>query len=612
MNVNTTRPFALFENQSLSQGVFPFEFYSDPVQEIQTRHSAEVGGCLQKIQTLSTQGYFLVGYLAYEAFDKNSPPSDDPLIYFCAFRERHSLTRQEFEKNVLPQLTDFHSPLVVSNFKVNETFTSYKNKLLQIKEHQRQGETYQVNFTMKSRFHWQGEPFQFFLELKKYQKVSMAAFFHFDRDICSYSPELFIRKDHNIITAKPMKGTAPRGQNRAADELIISQMQSDKKTMSENLMIVDLIRNDLGQVALPGTVKVPHLFEVETFATLHQMTSTVQAHVDPGIDFETLLHALFPCGSITGAPKKSTMKIIRDLEGEPRGLYTGAIGYILPSGDFVFNVAIRTLIFRHSDTSLKSGLRSGLKIGEMGLGSGIVFGSDIKKEWDECLLKGKFVGLINSRYQLIESFRFQTSTRTFLRLDLHLDRISESAATLGFTCPIEKIKNDLLKLKELLLNNSADQKIRLLLSQSGEYTLTYHPLEPTPQEYQVLCCQKPIQKQSLLQQHKTTERSFYDECFAKAVALGYDEILFFNQDGNCVEGSRHNLIIKTDQGLITPPISDGALPGVFRQSLFQDPSVSIHEQSFDWTELIGATEVYLCNSVRGMVRAKISPTRMSL
>jgi para-aminobenzoate synthetase/4-amino-4-deoxychorismate lyase len=629
MHVETAKPFALFENQTPSQGQHPYEIYSTSIEEIKTSEGDEVVDCLQKLQTLSAQGYFLVGYLAYEAFEYATKTSKTPLLHFHAFAERHSFTREIFEETILPQLIKIDevsaSPLVVWEFQVNETFTSYKNKLAKIKEYQRQGDTYQVNFTMKARFHWRGEAFQFFLELKKYQQVAMAAFFHFDQDICSYSPELFIQKDQNLITARPMKGTAPRGATPDADDLIISQMRLDKKTLSENLMIVDLIRNDLGQIALPGTVSVPRLFEVETYSTLHQMTSTVQAQVDPALKFETLMQALFPCGSITGAPKKSTMKIIRELENEPRGLYTGAIGCIQPTGHFVFNVAIRTLLLTKN--------ASGLNDGEMGLGSGIVYSSEVEREWEECLLKGKFVGLVNSPIQLIETFRYQRTidsyqrkSECYLRLNLHLQRLKKSAEALGFACPLEKIRNDLLnninvvdKITDVDHINSehrlstceTDRRVRLLLFQDGSFRWTHHPIEPTPEVYQVLCCQIPVEKNSILQQHKTTARSFYDRLYRKAVSLGFDEILFFNENDNCIEASRHNLIIKTDEGFLTPPLSDGALPGIFRQTLLEDLSFGLREQSFGWKQLSQAREVYLCNSVRGMVRAKISARRIS-
>lgn len=623
MLFNAERPFALFENQLDFDIKFPYQLFFDPIKEIKTHKRAEVIENFNQIQDLSKKGYFLAGFVDYDALTETADSiiTKDPLLHFYAFAERQCLSLDEFEKKILPVLTENRSnirknsyegfckqnePSVVYEFQVNETFESYQKKIEKIKEYQRQGDTYQVNFTMKNRFKWQGVAFDFFRELKKYQKVSMAAFFHFDRDICSYSPELFIRKDSDLVTSKPMKGTAPRGLDRGEDEILINQMRRDTKTMSENLMIVDLIRNDLGRIALPGTVKVPKLFEVESYSTLHQMTSTVQAQVDPALKFAEIMQALFPCGSITGAPKKSTMNIIRELEAEPRQLYTGALGYMLPSGDFVFNVAIRTLVLNNYE--------SGVNEGKMGIGSGIVYESETVKEWEECLLKAKFIKMINSPIQLIETFRYEAKSRSFLRLQLHLQRLAQSAMIFGFNLPLEKIKEELDNLFNQFsveqpsgTNSICDKKIRLLLYQGGAFQLTHSLVETAKQTYKVICCKVPIYKQSIFQRHKTTVRDFYENFLQKAVNQGYDEILFFNEDQKCVEACRHNVIIKKGEKLLTPPVADGALPGVFRQSLFLDETISICEKSFGWEELITADEVFLCNSVRGQVRAEILP-----
>jgi para-aminobenzoate synthetase/4-amino-4-deoxychorismate lyase len=629
MSFDAEKPFALFENQIDNNIIEIFEIFFNPVEEIITYQHEKSLDCFDRISKLSKQGLYLVGYVAYEAMTDflKSGNSDFPVLHFYAFSERKSLGAADFENDILPILrksdgrTFFpdrdkidmvENPLIVYDFQVNETFASYQEKILKIKQYQRQGDTYQVNFTMKNRFKWQGSAFDFFLELKKYQKVSMAAYLHFGRDICSYSPELFIRRDGNLITSKPMKGTAPRGLDASEDELIVRQMREDSKTMSENLMIVDLIRNDLGRIALPGTVTVPKLFEIESYATLHQMTSTVQAQVLPELGLKEIMQALFPCGSITGAPKRSTMKIIQELEAEPRQLYTGALGYILPGGDFKFNVAIRTLILNANS--------DGENLGEMGIGSGIVYESDIEKEWEECQLKAKFVKLINSPIQLIETFRYEAAGHCFLRLELHLQRLAISAKYLGFAFPVEKIREELDNLliqfandqaeqkKSLSANTyveSVDKKIRLLLFQSGGVQLTHSPVEAKKSSYKIICCNEPVRKNSILQRHKTTCRSFYDESYRKAVAQGFDEILFFNEENHCVEASRHNVIIKIGGRYITPPVSDGALPGVYRQSCFQDPSLSLSEASFGLTELTTAEEIFLCNSIRGMIRADI-------
>jgi para-aminobenzoate synthetase/4-amino-4-deoxychorismate lyase len=632
-NFDPSHPFVVLENQGPNSSKKSVQLFFDSVAEIKVFRLEEVLDSLNQIEALALQSNHLLGYIAYEAFHGDYGlnlesqsimilQNQNALVYFHAFKTRVDLNLDEFNQLILPLLIqkglaskmsdqkksgntqgDCFNNLIIYDFACNEHFESYQRKIQKIKEHQRDGETYQVNFTFKNTFQYQGKPFDIFSELRKYQKVKTTGFYHFDFDICSYSPELFISKRGNQITAKPMKGTAARGTDAEQDQRIIAEMLTDEKTLSENLMIVDLIRNDLGRIAEPCSVQVPRLFEIETFETLFQMTSTVEAEIKKNLSLSQLIKAVFPCGSITGAPKKSTMQIIDQLESDRRGVYTGALGYIEPSGDFQLNVAIRTLLL--------SSNQAGARTGEMGLGSGIVYESDAKKEWEECLLKSQFVKRINSQFQLIETFGWDFCTQVFVRLDLHLKRLSQSAFELGFSCDLQKIKfelevlSDRLKRVPLIDFENNICRIRLVLFQNGAVQITNSQLESQVSVYRVILCAEPIQSDSAFQRYKTTHRTHYEYFFDRAKKLSYDEILFFNENSFLVEASRHNLFIKRANQIFTPPISDGALPGVLRQTLIQDRSHPVIEKSLNLADLKNTEEIYLGNSLRGLVRAEV-------
>jgi para-aminobenzoate synthetase/4-amino-4-deoxychorismate lyase len=330
------------------------------------------------------------------------------------------------------------------------------------------------------------------------------------------------------------------------------------------------------------------------------MTSTIQAQIDSQLRFSTIIEALFPCGSITGAPKRRTMEIIQDLEAEPRGIYTGALGYLSPSKDFVFSIAIRTAVLNEAGP---------IKTGEMGIGSGVVYYSDIQKEWDECHLKSKFLKSINSAFGLIETLHYSAKSQVVSRLELHLVRLGRSARVFGFQFDEKSIRS---QLKEFLqkplqfeskekLNPSSNHRIRLLLTFDGHLDISSQPIESIESYDKIMVCSKPILKTQVHQQHKTTFRKTYDEAFQRAQAFGFDEVLFLNEDGNCAEASRHNLIIKKNGKYWTPPVSDGALPGIYRQALLEDPIFDLIEKTFDLETLLSAEAIYLCNSVRGLV-----------
>lgn len=381
--------FALLDNNKVPAGQKSSELYYDFVDLCEASTPEHISEQLSKIKSYTENGYFAVGYFSYELGYSVTEkllalmPENRkmPLLCFGIFSKKISLNSTEVDAILKPE----KSPnITISKSKLDITKEEYVEHIKQIKSHILSGDTYQVNYTTKYKFQWQGSPLDMYYVLRDRQKVEYGALLKFPKcSILSRSPELFVKKQGTSIHTKPMKGTIKRGSTQAQDEEHIRFLANDEKTRAENVMIVDLLRNDLSRICKPGSVSASNLFEIQTYETLHQMISRVSGVVDENLDLSDLLQRIFPCGSITGAPKISTMKIIRNLEPEPREIYTGAIGHIDPCGDFCFNVPIRTLVLNENGT------------GEMGVGSGIVHDSDPVSEFDECCLKGEFFTRLN-------------------------------------------------------------------------------------------------------------------------------------------------------------------------------------------------------------------------
>jgi para-aminobenzoate synthetase / 4-amino-4-deoxychorismate lyase len=364
--------------------------------------------------------------------------------------------------------------------------------------------------------------------------------------LLSLSPELFFALKGDKITTKPMKGTATRA---ADDGAAIEALRSDPKQRAENLMIVDLLRNDLSRVAAPGSVAVPELFHIESYPTVHQMTSTVTATLRDGLDATDILRAIYPCGSITGAPKIRAMEVIAEVESSPRGAYTGSIGRIDASGDAAFNVAIRTLHLHAGDSRAT-----------LGLGGGIVADSTEEAEWDECLAKGKFVG-DPRHFDLIETMRFDPEGGIAL-LDRHIDRIKSSADTFGFVFDRHGARNEL---QAATFRIDQPRRVRLLLAPSGRIAVEIGALHPTPVEpVDVAIVRRSVPRGDFRLSHKTSDRAFYREALETA---GTFEVVLADDEGFLTEGCFTNLFVKRGGKLLTPPLSRGLLPGVMRGEL---------------------------------------------
>jgi para-aminobenzoate synthetase/4-amino-4-deoxychorismate lyase len=465
-----------------------------------------------------------------------------------------------------------------------------------IRDYIRAGDIYQVNYTWALDFQTYGDPLALYARLRAAQPVRYGALVRVPgQTILSLSPELFLHGRAGVVTAKPMKGTARRGLMPEEDSARAACLIDSDKERAENVMIVDLIRNDLGRLAAPGGVRVERLFEIETYPTVLQMTSTVVADIGSR-SLGEVLRALFPCGSVTGAPKIRAMEIIAELEPGPRGLYTGALGWIAPGGDFLFNVPIRTLVIDEHGR------------GHLGIGSGIVADSDPAAEFAECGLKARFLTGLAPQFRLIESLRLEAGARQpYPRLDAHLRRLGDSARYFGFRFDADAIRVRLLA-HALGVPGPAAHKTRLLLDAGGEVSIESSPLPAQTGEVVVkaVIAAARLDSRDTLLYHKTTHRPLYDAELARIAAIeGCFDAIFLNERGEIAEGARSNVFAMLDGKLFTPPVSAGLLDGVLRRRLVE--SGRAVERTMYASDLRRAEAVYLGNAVRGLMRVELLP-----
>ena len=598
LSISTDTPFALLENtRDPNKASYLFQ---RPVGEVVCYSLEEVASKLVQLDQLRAKGLYLCGYLAYEAAyalaDRQTfrfKHSNSPLLHFYAFAERQELSAQA-SSDLVVGLSRNSAATAIRDVQLNMSQADYKQAIEKVRELIREGDSYQINYTLKYRFGYQGSAICLYSTLRRSQSVEFASYLNFpEYSVLSLSPELFIEKRGNSLVSRPMKGTAARGKDAVEDAAIVAAMQSDAKTLSENVMIVDLMRNDLSRVAQPGSVAVEKLFEVQRFETLHQMVSTVKASIDTDVSFEALIRGLFPCGSITGAPKLRTMELIEQLELEPRGVYTGAIGYITPENDFCFSVPIRTCIARSNGEA------------EMGVGGGILYESDAQDEFDECRLKGRFLTQLNSRFKLIESMRYDQDSCSIPLFERHLERLSQSARVLGFHLSSAQVGQ---RIQDFIATLTQTSKVRLLLCANGEVELSSEPLadeqcSDTP--YVDLATERTNTDEWMFH-FKSTQRELYNRLYEQHAAAGAYDVLFLNQQGHLSEASRHNLFIELQGELITPPLGDAVLPGVYRQKLIDEAQLSVVIRSLKPIDLLKAERIILTNAVRGSVDVKLS------
>jgi para-aminobenzoate synthetase/4-amino-4-deoxychorismate lyase len=578
--------------------------FRSPIAEIKAQSLDEVKDCLAQMDAWRRKGCFVAGALAYEAgyafLDKRPREIKQPRIPFLHFyvfktQEKVGFNQipefQEKSSKVPPNelAAEVASRSFIYNVSESLDFSKYSKVIEKLKNYFVQGDSYQTNFSLRQSFKTPLNPFEFYKSLRPLQKVSYAAFLHFpEGNMLSFSPELFFKKQKAQLLTKPMKGTTPRSSNPKKDEANKLFLKNDEKTLAENLMIVDLLRNDLGKLAEPGTVEVENLFEVQSFETLHQMITTVRAQVDPDISIGKVLEGLFPCGSITGAPKVRTMEIIAELEDQPRGIYTGAIGFITPENDFSFSVAIRTLMETAAHTY------------ELGLGGGVLIDSQAEAEYKECLLKGQFVKRINEGFSIFETFLFDGEKCR--NLEAHLERQEKSCRFFGF--PFDKA--EARERLSLFLKGAPNKPVKLKLSANVNGSLALDaasvgleskiPLTVSISEHRT-------QSTDVFFQNKTSHRHLYDNEGRISARDNQYDILFFNEKGELTEASRHNVFLNIKGQWYTPPVSCGLLPGV--QRALTIGVLGAQEKILTREDLFSAEKIILTNSVRGLVEVKL-------
>ncbi len=541
-------------------------------------------------------GDWLAGWMAYEAGYALEPrlarlgSPGAPLMWFGRFRARQRFDPAEVEALWRYPVASAGSAETLETRDDVVSDASYANAIEQILDYIRAGDVYQVNFTLKTRGQTRLHPLMLYRHLRESQRVPYGALIHDGHEnwTLSFSPELFFRIESDVITARPMKGTARRHPVYENDLAAAVALQNDEKNRAENLMIVDLLRNDISRVAETGTVQVPALYEIETYATLHQMTSTVQATRRADKSAIDVLAALFPCGSVTGAPKIRAMEIIHELETQPRGIYCGAIGWIGPDGDAAFNVPIRTIAVCEREISF-------------GVGSGIVADSIAADEWAECQLKGQFLYRKIPPFDLFETLLWRPEYG-YWELAAHLARLQHSAAYWGFQSDIDGWR---LALDDFAGRFKTAMRVRFLLSRSGAVSLQAVAL-PVPQNQTLKLSVSPNRMHSSnpFLFHKTTNRAFYDDERMRLMSLtGCDEVLFLNERGEVTEGSFTTLFIRKNGKLLTPSLSCGLLPGVLRQNMISHQGCE--ERILTLDDVRSAEAILVGNSVRGLQGAQV-------
>ena len=575
-------------NQVIVRSDSKWLHFKQPLYIIEARQLDEVISKLQEIEETALRfNLYIAGFISYEAapaFDSaltTLPPTDFPLIWFGLYEEPDSM-------NVVSVFTERLDELWEPSIDQD----GYRQTLERIKCFIAAGETYQVNYTFRLRSKYNGDPLALFRQLMMAQPSGYAAYVETDQfAICSASPELFFNLDNHQLITRPMKGTANRGLTFSTDQEQASGLQNSLKDRAENLMIADMMRNDLGRIALLGSIKVPKLFEVEKYPTVWQMTSTISAQTKAS--FSEILTALFPSASITGAPKVQTMKIITDLENSPRKIYTGTIGYLSPSRKAQFNVAIRTvLIDKWNGAS------------EYGVGSGVVWDSVDRLEFEECLMKTKVLTESYPNFSIFESLLWEN--KNYFLLSYHLARLHNSAKYFDFPIDINLIEKKLLKLSTMLStaeqNNS--HKIRLVLSPTGQIDCqsTSITRNQNRQPVQIKLASMPIDSSNRFLYHKTTRRDVYDQ--AKMGNPDCDDVLLWNENGEITESCIANVVVDFKDKFVTPPVSSGLLAGTFRRWLLKQQKISEEIVTID--DIMVADRIYLINSVRKWRRADLT------
>lgn len=564
--------------------------FRNPRRVIEARDPGEIRKRFAEIEAALVQGLWLAGYITYEAGYAFEPPLVDlcrplpdgsPLLWLGCYEA--------------PEIRDNSGVRKVSNsvascgeFQYSLDPDVHARKVEAIRTLIARGETYQANLTMDVHWSTDEDPSEMYERLLRAQPVRYAALLHPERGwhLLSLSPELFFARDGDRIVTRPMKGTASPGLDSAELRENAAWLRADEKNRAENLMIVDLLRNDLGRICQVGSIKVTGLFEVEQYPTVLQMTSTIEGRLRENIAYTELFGALFPSGSIVGAPKIYTMRLLHKIEGRPRGVYTGAIGYMAPNGVAEFSVAIRTI-------SLKAGQA------HLGVGSGIIYDSTPALEYEECKTKANFVMYQPEQdFCLIETLLLEDDS--YVLGEEHLERMRQSAEYFDFIFDADRVQSALEEAARGS-NLGSRRRVRLLLDVSGNVTWSVAALGPSDNAALViLLATERTDPADRFLWHKTTRRSLYDNALRKAQEKDYADALFRNLRNEITECAIHNVVVSIEGCMFTPPLASGVLPGVYRGRMIRDGRVV--ERVLSECDLMRAEAVYVCNSVHGLRR----------
>ena len=548
--------------------------FTKPIKELKTRNLDQVEDLLREVEAYQEQGFYAVGYVSYEAapaFEKKfavhpAPLMGEYLLYFTIHEEVETLPFPE----------DYEAVDLPANWKEEVEAPAYQEAIKTIHHHIRQGDTYQVNYTVQLSQELKADPLAIYNRLVVEQKAHYNAFIqHDDVSILSISPELFFEQDDRLLTTRPMKGTTRRGLTNQADLKEASWLEADPKNRAENMMIVDLLRNDMNRISEIGSEQVTHLCQVEQYSTVWQMTSTIESRLRPEVDLVQAFQALFPCGSITGAPKISTMEIIQNTELAPRGVYCGTIGILLPKGKRIFNVAIRTLQMQGTKAIY-------------GVGGGITWDSKWEGEYQETKQKSAVLYRQEPRFELLTTGRIHQGELTFL--EQHLTRLREASRYFAYPFNEPKLLN---KLQEQLahVDPSLDYRCRIALQRNGTIQLTITELTDLPASY--LQAQLTEQKLDL-----ATPFTYFKTSQRDHLSQSDHEQIFHLPDGSLLETTIGNLVLEIEGQLYTPLAHLPLLDGIYRRHLLETQQVE--EKLLTLKDLTDADRIYACNALRGL------------
>ncbi|MBI9072715.1 MAG: bifunctional anthranilate synthase component I family protein/aminotransferase class IV [Melioribacteraceae bacterium] len=590
LNIVSSKENSAFFYTSQNNSAGKSILFNGKAVKIESYRLSDIAEALHEVEEKVKKGFIGYGFICYEsgyAFENTlSELVDDkfikPLLKFCFFDKKDVsfFSKNDIDFSNAPDILR-NLKYDISDFKLSTSQKKYTEDIKKIKREIAEGNTYQVNYTANSQFVFNGNTSHLFLHLLFNQSASYCAFINNeDEMILSASPELFFHQSGSTIITRPMKGTIKRGKCLEEDFKRKVELEESSKNKAENIMIVDLLRNDFGRISKFNKVLAENIFRIEKYESLYQMTSTVKGELQDK-SLKSIFENTFPCGSITGAPKISTMKIIRKLENRDRGIYTGAIG-ITDAESSHFNVAIRTIKINING------------LGEMGIGSGVIWDSDPLEEYEEAKLKAKFLTSPNSYFEIFESMLLENGT-VFL-LEKHIERLKDTADYFLFRFEEKKII-DAINKKINSLNGGSKYKLKLILNKWGLINIESSPILVNMSGVKVLLSDKRTDSDNKFQYFKTTNRQLYNGEFQLAKLNNYDEVIFLNEKGEVAEGSFTNIFIKQENGVFTPQISSGILNGVFRKFLLEQ-NKTYSEKVLTIDDLRSAKEIFLTNSVR--------------